>query len=95
MTRDIMVIYQVTPPSNKPYRLMETFYTSDGVRTRICDGTFKTLEEANTDRLRRLDERREHGQAAYERGVRDGLSREREDEFKRGDPGHPDNDMGM
>lgn len=42
------------------------------------------------DMLTLLDEKRE-----TIREVRDEASRAREDSFKRGDPGHPDNDMGM
>lgn len=50
---------------------------------------------AMTRAKRRREAQRKREQEAYERGVRDGLSRAREEEFKRGDLGHPDNDMGM
>lgn len=36
------------PP--KPYRLLETYLTSEGVRTRVCSGTFSTWEEADAKR---------------------------------------------
>ena len=36
------------PP--KPYRLLETYLTSEGLRTRICSGTFSTWEEADAKR---------------------------------------------
>lgn len=36
------------PP--KPYRLVETYLTSEGLRTRICSGIFETWEEADAKR---------------------------------------------
>lgn len=32
--------------SHKPYFILEKYMTSDGVRIRICDGTYRTAEEA-------------------------------------------------
>lgn len=31
----------------RPYRLVETFVTSEGMRTRICSGAFDTFEKAD------------------------------------------------
>lgn len=36
----------------RPYRLIETYMTSEGPRTRVCSGAFRDFEEAN----RRLTE---------------------------------------
>lgn len=30
-----------------PFRIMETYMTLDGLRTRICDGHWETFDEAN------------------------------------------------
>lgn len=30
----------------RPYRLIETYMTSEGPRTRVCSGNFATLEDA-------------------------------------------------
>lgn len=30
----------------RPFRIMETYMTLDGYRTRICDGNWETMEEA-------------------------------------------------
>lgn len=31
----------------RPYRLIETYMTSEGPRTRVCSGAYRTLEEAS------------------------------------------------
>lgn len=31
---------------DKPYRLMETYTVSEGMRTRICSGAFATFDDA-------------------------------------------------
>jgi len=36
------------PP--KPFRLIETFLTSEGLRTRLCSGCFETIEWADKAR---------------------------------------------
>jgi hypothetical protein len=48
--RDILVMEQVTPPTFRPFRLIEVYMTCDGPRTRVCSGTWKTREEAETER---------------------------------------------
>lgn len=47
------IVKQVSPESNKPYRIFETYMTSEGPRSRICGGAFSTLESAEDwrDRL--------------------------------------------
>lgn len=65
MTRSHFNLVQVmklvapeVPP--KPYRLVETYLTSEGLRTRICSGIFETWEEA--------DERRAELQSVIDEG---------------------------
>ncbi len=41
-----MIIQQLSPPTSRPYRLLETCETSDGPRTRVCDGTWRESAEA-------------------------------------------------
>lgn len=48
MVQVMKLVAPEVPP--KPYRLVETFLTSEGLRTRICSGTFETLEEADAKR---------------------------------------------
>lgn len=40
------IFRQEFPHHSRPYRLVEVYATSDGPRTRICDGLFATREEA-------------------------------------------------
>lgn len=40
------LMQQIFPPTNRPWRIVETFTTSDGIRSRVCDGTWQTQEEA-------------------------------------------------
>jgi hypothetical protein len=48
MTSIIQVMKMVQPPDDpRPYRLVETFVTSEGMRSRICSGTFDTFERAD------------------------------------------------
>ncbi|QWY83273.1 hypothetical protein [Rhizobium phage RHph_X2_25] len=42
----IQVMKIVSHDIPRPYRLVETFVTSEGVRTRVCSGAFETLEQA-------------------------------------------------
>lgn len=42
------IVKQVSPESPRPYRIHETYITSDGFRTRICNGAFTTLEAAQS-----------------------------------------------
>lgn len=45
------IMKQVSPATSKPYRLIETYPTSEGMRSRICSGTFETEEAANERRV--------------------------------------------
>lgn len=40
------VFKQEYPTSAKPYRIIETVITTDGPRSRICDGCWETFVEA-------------------------------------------------
>lgn len=42
------IVKQVIPESSKPYRIIETYMTSEGPRSRICSGVFSTLEGAES-----------------------------------------------
>lgn len=42
------IVAPEVPP--RPYRLVETFVTSEGMRTRICSGAFETIGEAEFQR---------------------------------------------
>lgn len=59
MTRpwQIFQIYKCTSSPNNSevgtFRILETNMTSDGLRTRIVDGVFKTAEEAELERQAR------------------------------------------
>lgn len=44
---------QLEPYSGAPYRLTETRLTSDGYRTRFCDGAFATRDDAISEKLKR------------------------------------------
>lgn len=49
--RLIQVAKIVQPPDvPRPYRLVETYVTSEGMRTRVCSGTFDTFERADGQR---------------------------------------------
>src|SRR5262249_21291590 len=50
MTYYFTVVHQVAPSTSRPWRLLETVHTSDGPRTRVADGSWKTLEEAIKER---------------------------------------------
>lgn len=43
----IAIVNQEFPETPKPYRLIETYPTSEGPRTRVCSGAFGTFDEAN------------------------------------------------
>lgn len=42
----LAIVQQIEPPTTSPFRLVETFETVDGVRTRMTHRTYPTLEEA-------------------------------------------------
>lgn len=39
---------QVSPPTRRPFFIVETNFTSDGPRSRICSGRWATQDEAKT-----------------------------------------------
>lgn len=43
------------PARELRFKLLETFDTTDGLRTRVCYGIWKTLEEAQKEVRRRLE----------------------------------------
>jgi len=40
--------------ARKPYRLIETYWTSEGIRTRVCSGVYGTFAEAKAERDMRM-----------------------------------------
>lgn len=46
----LQVVKRVSPETPKPYRLLETYVTSEGMRSRICSGVYATEDEANERR---------------------------------------------
>lgn len=50
--------YLESSPENlqsKRWFIIETYWTSDGPRTRVCDGRYETLLEAEEARLKRQE----------------------------------------
>lgn len=46
---------QIQPPgSAKPFFIVETVFTSDGPRSRVCDGRWATLEEVSKELANKL-----------------------------------------
>lgn len=55
MKGSINVVKTEFPPdARRPYRLIETYWTSEGLRTRVCSGVYVTLEEAKAERDLRM-----------------------------------------
>ncbi|WP_065091478.1 hypothetical protein [Rhizobium leucaenae] len=52
MTFNLIQIMKLVSPTDepRPYRLVETYVTSEGMRTRVCSGAFATLGEAEFQR---------------------------------------------
>lgn len=50
----LAILEQVDPPITRPFRLVETYISSDGYRSRICSGAWATRDEAEADRQRRI-----------------------------------------
>jgi len=46
----IQVMKIVSHEVPRPFRLVETYFTSEGLRTRICSGCWATLGEAEFQR---------------------------------------------
>lgn len=53
--RQLMIMEQVYPPSSTPFRLIEAYMSSDGMRTRVCSGAWKTQGEAETERNLKME----------------------------------------
>lgn len=48
---NIQIVQFVVPEGvPRPYRLIETFVTSEGMRTRVCAGAYATLGQAEFQR---------------------------------------------
>lgn len=43
----IAIVKQEFPETSRPYRLIETYLTSEGPRTRVCSGAFVTFDDAD------------------------------------------------
>lgn len=47
---EIQILKVVSHDVPRPYRLIETYPTSEGMRTRVCSGCFATIGEAEVQR---------------------------------------------
>lgn len=54
---NLQIVKQEHPQCGRPYRLLEVYITSDGWRSRICDGTFETFELAKAEYDRKQEAR--------------------------------------
>jgi hypothetical protein len=52
MSLNLIKVMKIVVPDDepRPYRLIETFVTSEGMRTRVCSGAFASFEEADLRR---------------------------------------------
>jgi hypothetical protein len=50
----IQIAEMISPYSAKPFFLVETNITSDGPRSRVCDGRWATQEEAHVELGKRM-----------------------------------------
>lgn len=48
-----IIVQQIEPYTSKPFRIIETYPTSDGIRTRVIGGSFATTAEARLDVAKR------------------------------------------
>lgn len=46
MRRKLMLLKQIEPETNRPWRLLEVFVSADGFRTRVCNGAWLTEGDA-------------------------------------------------
>ncbi|PZP69508.1 MAG: hypothetical protein DI604_17880 [Delftia acidovorans] len=46
----IQIVQVVSPSVARPYLLIETYPTSEGMRTRVCAGRYATMGEAEFQR---------------------------------------------
>jgi hypothetical protein len=51
----IHIAKQYEPVSPTPWLLLELTFTTDGPRTRVCDGRYASREEAEAARTTRLE----------------------------------------
>ncbi|MBY3333771.1 hypothetical protein HFN98_24585 [Rhizobium laguerreae] len=49
---NLIQVMKIVSPEDvpRPYRIVETFVTSEGMRSRICSGSYATLGEAEFQR---------------------------------------------
>lgn len=47
------LVFQKEPSTSRPWRLLETYLTSEGPRSRIVSGTWATEEEAREEMKRK------------------------------------------
>lgn len=49
---NLIQVFKIVAPEGvpRPYRLVETFVTSEGMRTRVCSGTYETIDQAEFQR---------------------------------------------
>lgn len=61
MTRngELQIMLQIIPNTNRPYRLVETYISTDGPRTRVCSGSWETQEEVEKELEKREEKQRE------------------------------------
>lgn len=55
MTKKIEIVQVLDPPSNRPFMLVETYQTSDGLRTRVCGNRWRSLIEAMAEQKERME----------------------------------------
>lgn len=52
-TTRLAIIKIISEETSHPYKLIETYTTSDGLRSRLCDGTWATEAEAQRELARK------------------------------------------
>ncbi len=48
MKSTFAIFKQVSPETDRPFRVTETYVTSEGMRSRICSGAFSTIDAAQS-----------------------------------------------
>lgn len=56
-TMFLQITKQIEPYAAKPYMLVETFLSCEGMRTRVCAGRWGSLEEAQAERDKKMERR--------------------------------------
>lgn len=59
MKLDLKIFHQIDPPSTTPFTLIETYRTSEGSRSRVVSGRWKSLDAAIAAREELLHPRSE------------------------------------